>query len=231
VNAGYTGEVIDQNDIAVLRLASPAPDWAIAHGIYTGDLTGADFTVAGYGNRGFGTGTGGGGSTGRLRTGDNTYDYAWGNAAFGGFFTDEVGGENFFGFADIEFSYVSDFDSGLAANDASGLIAGAVGAPGVFDDLGRGDREVGVAGGDSGGPNFINGLISGVNSYGLSFGANFGDGTAGLNSSFGEFSGYVPTYIHADFINAALVPEPGTYLLMALGLAGVAGVARRRKSV
>jgi hypothetical protein len=231
VNAGYTGEVIDQNDIAVLRLASPAPDWAIAHGIYTGDLTGADFTVAGYGNRGFGTGTGGGGSTGRLRTGDNTYDYAWGNAAFGGFFTDEVGGENFFGFADVEFSYVSDFDSGLAANDAAGLIAGAVGAPGVFDDLGRGDREVGVAGGDSGGPNFINGLISGVNSYGLSFGASFGDGTAGLNSSFGEFSGYVPTYIHADFINAALVPEPGTYLLMALGLAGVAGVARRRKAV
>ncbi len=230
VNAGYTGEVIDQNDIAVLRLAAPAPDWAISHGIYTeGNLTGADFTVAGYGNRGTLNGTPGG-TTGRLRTGDNMYDYAWGNAAFGGFFTDVVDGENFFGTAEIAFSYVSDFDNGLAANDQAGLIAAAVGAGNAFNDLGRGDREVGVAGGDSGGPNFINGLISGVNSYGVSFGTVFGDCVAGLQSSCGEFSGYVPTYIHADFINAALVPEPGTYLLMALGLAGVAGVARRRKA-
>ena len=40
-----------------LRLAAPAPDWAISHGIYTGELTGADFEVAGYGLRGTGTGT------------------------------------------------------------------------------------------------------------------------------------------------------------------------------
>ena len=116
---------------------------------------------------------------------------------------------------------------GAEMEDAGGQQAGGAGLGALHEML----QRVGVAGGDSGGPNFINGLISGVNSYGLSFGANFGDGTAGLNSSFGEFSGYVPTYIHADFINAALVPEPGTYLLMALGLAGVAGVARRRKAV
>ncbi|MDP5190301.1 PEP-CTERM sorting domain-containing protein, partial [Rheinheimera baltica] len=97
--------------------------------------------------------------------------------------------------------------------------------------------EVGVAGGDSGGPNFINGLISGINSYGLSFGTNFGDIGGGLNSSFGEFSGYVPTFIHADFIRAAMVnvpvvavSEPSMLALMSLGLFSIGASARRRKT-
>ena len=48
VNPNYTGEVIDQNDIAVLRLSEMAPEWASSYGIYTGgDLTGKDFNVAG----------------------------------------------------------------------------------------------------------------------------------------------------------------------------------------
>jgi hypothetical protein len=89
---------------------------------------------------------------------------------------------------------------------------------------------VGVAGGDSGGPNFINGLISGVNSYGLSFGTAYGDVNTTLNSSFGEFSGYVPTFIHADFINASMVPEASTYLMMGLGLIGIGAMARRRRA-
>jgi hypothetical protein len=173
-----------------------------------------------------------------LRQGDNIYDYAWGDAALGGFFTDrDDTGENFFGLAEVEFSYVSDFDNGLAANDMAGLIAGAVGAGTAFADVGLGDREVGVAGGDSGGPNFINGLVSGINSYGLSFGTGFGDIDDGLNSSFGEFSGYVPTWIHADFINASLfddvveeVSSPGALALMLLGVFAVGGAARRRRA-
>ena len=97
-------------------------------------------------------------------------------------------------------------------------------------DLGRGAREAGVAGGDSGGPGFIDGLVASVNSYGLTYGeAAYGDIDNALNSSFGEFTGYVPVYLHADFINAALVPEPGTYLMMALGLVGVGAMARRRR--
>lgn len=227
VHENYTGEVIDQNDIAVLRLATKAPAWATSHGIYTqNDLTGQAFNVAGYGL--LGTGNGVAGPVGYLREGDNKYDYAWGNDLFGNFFTN-----NFFGSADVTYSYVSDFDNGLAQNDAAGRIAQALGLGGLFNDIGLGAREVGVAGGDSGGPNFINGLISGINSYGLSFGPNFGDIDRGLNSSFGEFSGYVPTYIHTAFINSAMVmvSEPSMLVLMSLGLFSIGFSTRRRKSL
>lgn len=233
VNSGYTGQVIDQNDIAVLRLNTPAPNWAPSHGIYTGgDLTGAHFTVAGYGRLGTGAGTNT--STGRLRNGDNRYDFRFGDNAWGAGYWDGAFDDPTLPSAQISFSYLSDFDNGLAGNDASCLLAADSDftiTPGSsqFCNTGVGAREVSVAGGDSGGPNFINGFIAGVNSYGLSFGMAYGDVNGTLNSSFGEFSGYVPTFIHADFINAALVPEPGTYAMMLAGLAAMGLMVRRRQ--
>lgn len=240
VNPEYTGEVIDQNDIAILRLAHAAPSWADIYDLYTNDIKGEEFTVAGYGTRSTVGGAAGntapaGARTGYLREGDNIYDYAWGDSAFGGFFTEVIDGENFFGTAEIEYSYVSDFDRvGFEANSQSYQICLAVGggaACNQFYNNGLGPREVGIAGGDSGGPGFIDGKLASINSYGLTFGASFGDYGGGLNAGWGEFSGYVPIFIHTDFINAATaVPEPASWAMM-IGGFGLVGASMRRRRV
>ena len=236
VNPNYTGEVVDQNDIAVLKLKTLAPAFATRYDLYTaGDLTGKNFNVAGYGTRSTVGGAAGntapaGARTGFLREGDNKYDYAWGNPLFQGFF------DGFFGTADVEFSFVSDFDNGRSAQSQSRRIANAIGLGPLgnvyFNDNGVGEREVGIAGGDSGGPGFVDGKLSSINSYGLTFGANFGDFGGGLNAGWGEFSGYVPVYIHQDFINRAIdVPEPASWAMLIAGFGLTGAAMRRRRSV
>ncbi|MCU0892508.1 MAG: PEPxxWA-CTERM sorting domain-containing protein [Sandarakinorhabdus sp.] len=232
INPGYTGEVIDQNDIAIIRLANAAPGWATSYDVdFTTDLTGQQFNIAGLGRRStIGGDFGDNAGTGRLRQGDNRLDFRFGDADWGGFFTNrDASGENFFGFAEIDHSWILDFDNGLEANDGSCRLAGAFGLGGAkYCDLGIA-TEVGVAGGDSGGPGFINGRIVSVNSYSLSFGTGFGDIRAGLNNSFGELDGVVPTYIHESFITAALgVPEPQSWAMLIAGF-GLTGAAMRRR--
>lgn len=237
VNANYTGEVIDQNDIAVLRLASNAPTAFERYGLYTdGDLTGTAFNVAGYGGRSTVGGTvGTNAGTGFLREGDNIYDYAWGDAAFGGFFTDLDGnGENFFGTAQVDKSFISDFDNGNINNDTAGIIAYVVSGDTSFFQFGVGSREVSIAGGDSGGPGFVDGKLASVNSYSLSFGRSYGDCLQGLQSSCGEFNGYVPIYVHEQFIRNSMwagapIPEPATWAMMIAGFGLVGCMARRRR--
>lgn len=249
INPGYTGEVIDQNDIAVLRLGALAPMQFERYGLFTPtSLTGAGVNVAGYGTRSTVGGNAGttapaGARTGFLREGDNIFDYAYGNPLFQGFFTTrDVGGEfdgqNFFGFAEVEKSYISDFDNGIRAQSQSRRLANALGLGLIgnanFDNSGVGAREIGVAGGDSGGPGFVNGKLASINSYGLSFGTGLGDLTAGLNNSFGELSGYVPVYIHKDFIvnsQLAAIPEPSSWAMLIAGFGLVGTSLRRRRSV
>jgi hypothetical protein len=245
IHPDYTGEVIDQNDIAVLRLkGTGAPEWAQRYDLYTDpNLRGREFNVAGYGTRSTVGGAAGntapaGARTGFLREGDNIFDYRLGDSVFQGFFDgfNYAGGtENFFGTAQISFSYISDFDNGTFAQDqsrrvANGLGLGALGNT-FFNNQGLGAREVGIAGGDSGGPGFIDGRLASINSFGLTFGASFGDFDGIFNAGWGELNGYVPVYIHEDFIKGAMataVPEPMSWAMLVAGF-GLSGAMMRRR--
>lgn len=235
VNPAYTGSVIDQNDIAVLRLSTLAPAFAASYGLSTEtDLTGDGYNIAGYGGR---SDTGGAVGvnlgTGRLRQGDNRYDFRLGDSDFGGGWSTILGEPA----AQIAHSWLSDFDNGLAANDASCLVAadpffGLGGAK--YCNTGVGADEVSTAGGDSGGPQFDASMnITSVTSYGLTFGSpDYGDVDTALNSSWGEFNGFVPVYLHRTWIEGLLVgtavPEPGSMLLVALAGMALVGTRRRR---
>ncbi len=238
VNPLYTGAVIDHNDIAILTLSAAAPSWAQVYDIdldATG-LRGVDFNVAGFGLRSLEGGAVGrtGGTTGFIRQGDNMFDFRMGDPVFGGAWVPIIGPLD-----RIAYSYVSDFDNGLALNDGSCRTTQASNILGAgnltFCDLGRGPTEVGVAGGDSGGPQFANGKIVSVTSYGLSFGTAFGDCRAGLQSSCGELNGFAPLYASRDWIRSVLypgggvVPEPATWAMLIAGFGLVGAMARRRR--
>jgi hypothetical protein len=169
------------------------------------------------------------------------FEYRLGDPLFGDAWATALGEP----LSQIAHSWVSDFDRvGFAANDTSCLVTQnlgpfvGLGLGTTFCDTGVGAREVGVAGGDSGGPQFLDGLIVSVTSYGLTFGTNFGDFGGGLNSGWGEFSGYAPLYLHRSWIESIVpgafgggpvpVPEPATLALLVVGL-GLAGASRRRK--
>ncbi len=236
VNPNYTGEVVDQNDIAVLRLDHLAPSFATSYELYTGpDLTGQRYNIAGYGARSdVGGLIGDNLSPGRLRQGDNRFDFRLGDSDFDGFFTDPgADGEKFFGTADVNYTYLSDFDPGVPQYDASCQLATlgfGLDASGKYCNLGVGALEVSSAGGDSGGPQFIDGKLASVTSFGLTFGTTFGDFDDALNSSWGEFNGFVPTSIHTGFIAFAMgVPEPSTWMLLTFGFGMIGGGLRKRR--
>lgn len=246
VHPDYTGEVIDQNDIAILRLNNFAPVQFERYELHTpNSLRGAMVNVAGYGTRSTVGGAAGntapaGARTGFLREGDNIFDYRFGDPIFQGFFSSyrfENGTENFFGTADNTYSYISDFDrTGFATNSMARRLANALGLGPIgnanFNESGVGDREVGIAGGDSGGPGFINGRLASINSFGLTFGTNFGDFDGSFNAGWGELSGYVPVYIHEEFIASSTlqVPEPSSWAMLITGFGMVGGTMRRRRA-
>jgi hypothetical protein len=240
VNSAYSGQVVDQNDIAILRLSEFAPDYAPDYDLaFTPDLTGVNHTIAGYGLRSInggelGTTGANAAGTGRLRYADNRFDFRFGDADFEGYFTSDTTG---FG-ARAENVWLSDFDNGTAFRDNSCNIAGfemaaapaifskAVFSSGKYCNLGRGEREGIGAGGDSGSSYFVDGKIVAVHSFGLWYRE---DESA---NRFGQFKGAVSVDFHKQFIldnvtNA--VPEPATWAMMIGGFGLVGGAMRRSR--
>ena len=125
----------------------------------------------------------------------------------------------------VEF-LVSDFDSGLDANNALAIS-------GFASDLGFGVDEVMSAIGDSGGPVFINGVIAAVAGFGSRL------PVADINSvhdwSWGEASFDTRVSNYRSFILAAtgeaaiFVPEPSMASILMCSLYGIALALRRAR--
>lgn len=195
----YNGSVINDNDIAIVHLpAIFGPGVDVYDTFGAADVyTNAPYTVVGFGRRGAGA-TGATLASGNRRRGFNQFDF---------FLSPGV--------------LLSDFDNGVAANDASCGLAGICG-------LGLGAFEASTAPGDSGGPVFLAGKIAAISSFGARIPAF--DIDSALNSSFGEFNGFVATRYHEQWINQILaIPEPGTWLLSLAGLGAVAALRRRKQ--
>lgn len=169
------------NDLAIVFLTSPAPTSAIRYDIYrNADEIGKFITIVGYGRTGSGL-------TGSSDT-DSSYPIRL--RAVNLFDADISNLKNTLG-AQMAWSplpgsqLVADFDNGSTAHDALGAL---IGRP----DLGQGLDEGMIAQGDSGGPAFISGRVSGVANYvtSLSTGAIHPDIDNKANSSFGEIGAW-----------------------------------------
>jgi hypothetical protein len=236
VNPLYTGQVVDENDIAILRLAADAPAFAPIYQLSDlTDLTGEQHIVAGYGARSNSGGTNGtlagsGLGTGRLRYAGNRFDFRFGDADFQGYFDGAFGG------AATNNVWISDFDNGTSFRDGScniGLFE-AANAPAIFSnpvfssskycDTGIGAFEGIGAGGDSGGTYLVNGKLAAVHSFALWY---RGDESA---NRFGQLKGAVSTYFHRNFI-ASYIPEPSTWAMMLIGFGVIGGAVRRQRKV
>ena len=217
----YTGQTVDQNDLAVLTLSAPAPVSAMGYDLYAGNPVGQDYNTAGYGEAStVGGALGANTPPGLLRQGTNTFDFTFGDPLFRGYFAPGAPGAP--GTAADAQVLLSDFDDGTTTHDSSCFLAGEFGGGGSrFCNLGTGATEVGTSYGDSGAPDFIDGKIAGIDSFGLSF-----SGSA-PNGEFGELDGSAPTAPSRLFILS--VPEPSTWTLMMLGFGALGARTRRSR--
>lgn len=215
VNPLWDGNYGNANDVAVIKLAGEAPAAAERYDLYRGsDEVGQIFTKVGYGR--FGNGNTGAGTIldDRKRYGQNTYD-----AVLGGTNGRALG---------------YDFDNGLATNDAFGTLFGT-------PNTGLGLNEVLNAGGDSGGPNFINGSIAGITSFLSPLSGVFTDiDNIVNNSSFGEtgfdtrvssYASYIDSVLAGAYTPVYKVPEPSTVVGTMFALGTLAISLRFKKKV
>lgn len=219
VSPTYNGDLGAGGDFALFTLGTAVTGRDI-YSIYQGDPLQA-FTRIGTGTIGGPGGTGTVAADYDQRQGRNLYEY-FGNQ----FFSDVTGNV-----------LLSDFDNGDPLHDVFGRAGG--------------NKQTGILGesdsspGDSGGPEFINGKIVAVTSFGVT-GAVV-DGTCGsptnidptasstgacTNSSVGEIAGDTWLRPYQDFINgyvANAVPEPDSWATMIAGLGAIGFFLRRAR--
>jgi hypothetical protein len=211
IHPDYTGNVFDDHDIALIDLGARAPDELDRYELYFDDAVGDIFEVVGFGARGQGD-VGAVEPAGTRVRGFNLFDNVGGGLL------------PFLGVNSANTVYMFDFDNGNPANDAFGFWLGQ-------SNPGLGVFETMTAGGDSGGPSFVDGRIAAVTSFGLTISAPglSSDVLPGLNSSFGEFAGNTSIRANQAWLNATLyrVPEPSTWALLLIALLGFALRSRR----
>lgn len=220
VHSGWTGALGTGTDIALVKLNQSVDDIEGFNLSSTFDL-GRSFLMMGYGTTGLGSDP----NTdtnwddwGWMHWGLNTAD-AWdGNAAAG------------------LFEYVADYDNGTDEfNTLSSLF-------GVASGKGFGNFEALIAGGDSGGGDFVwsgsEWLLSGVHSWGLDASSYYIGNCSNADlltcngSSWGDLSGSTAVFSHLAWIDSVTkVPEPGTLSIVALGIFAATLTSRRRRSV
>jgi Trypsin/PEP-CTERM motif len=229
------------SDIALLKLNAPVTG-INGYNLSTTNDVGKNFLMAGYGTT----------SVGSSNVATN-----WGDGNFGhyGYNTVDVDSKTFNATLDnyvvgwgydasfyVGLTYMSDYDhaSGALANNTLARVAAVTGNA-WSSNSGLGNNEALIAGGDSGGGDFVwsgsEWLLSGVHSWG--WGGNNPCGAVGLagcdigttnGSSYGDLSGSTAVVSHLSWIASTInpVPEPGTWALMLAGMASVGSLAKRR---
>jgi Trypsin/PEP-CTERM motif len=227
VQANYSGNVLEEQDVAVLTLSSPAPAGARGYSLFTGSPL-VQYTAAGYGRTG--TGLTGDNNTANnqfsavnvLRAGQNRFNTTGRDDE--SFATSSNTAATIAGYGGI---LLSDFDDIDGSGDSFSCFLG-------FCETGFGLNEVGIGRGDSGSAALSSGFeVLGVASWGSSvdgislsqYGTDFG------YACVANFAGNAACLANYRFVQSQLanvVPEPGTYALMVTGLVGLFGIARRR---
>jgi hypothetical protein len=223
---GFYNEATDGGaDVALVDFADDLPNWLSPYGLFHGDALFRPTDFIGYGE--FGNGRRGAlGFDADRRWGQNRVDLV---------------SDPFFG--DGTQILWTDFDNGVRANDAFCWATG-FGDDNQFCDRGRGDTEMSLGAGDSGGPLFIDGRLAGVASFGTVF---CGDALCAsvaapplydplVLEGWGALNGFASVQYNEPWIldrirafDAPLAtPEPTTLALAAAGVLALACRGARR---